>query len=1243
MVVGGQRRCQTSPHSLRLRYACHILQFAFHLILTVPSSQCRSRIKQEALTMADPDSTRERIIASVFSRRNAAGNLEETYVGHVKILENDGTEQDLQKQRYILLSETNTGSGFLHKAKLNSNKTFSVGKTWVLSELRGVEVTNPLTFNVTLARTYQWQTEDPNDQDMFVNALVRLFRRLVGRNAPLQVMGFVPRPEVVAPTPTVGQAQAARRQINQRASSSAIAGKALGGPPRPASPLSRFQNPPVQARHGPRPSSPAGTQARARAGSPSGSQLRTRPGSPGGSKVRDRPTSPQARIRATSPANSQTRTRPSSPANSTRSSPSAQMTVSPSRARPSSPSSRSQTSTVRPRVVRRPSAASSIRSTASGQTPSVVPPPVAPIPIRPILNARTSVVQSQNLTPVPPALDVPWSATSPGIGSSVSAASAYDTPISARKDRPPSPKPSPSAQRSHPKSTRSIPPPALDIAPSQSSRRDPNARISYFDPPNQALLDRLLSSEAQDNDGADGEGESAEATMANLEEMLEGYEWASGDILGRKRARGAADQIEARLLDELMALDKANVHSFLESDDRIATVLKYLDDAIAELDTMDGLVSSYKIHLNAVGDDISYIQSQNRGLQVQTQNQKALLNELEQLLQTVHVDRDTLLTLTQESLEKTKSIQRLEEAACELYKALLAGRDNDMAATMERLDEYRTHNGQFCKRMLDFLSIMFTAQSNMLLGNNNGVLGLGEKIRPSIVNHQQLESYLGRYSGLMLYLKEMDESRYSKVCATYFSAASELHSTQMKGLFGAYAAMLKKGVEDDGEQSFALSPTSATYRAVGGLRRAGTVVRSPLDGGKDKDKQSGGDLRTSEALTLLLDQIAPQVYREEEFIADFLQINDAGFTFADYMGLDHYFRRQASELSGLSSSTAKLVRGAMDLIFGFVPAEIKTWLDNALSKDGLQITGILACVERAIADAEDRGNSFFVKLLDKQHQRLKALFDRHVEEQIKAVEDTKLTSKKRKGVAHFIKYFPVYVSRVESQLVEADSLEIRGNVDAAYERIVQSMFDSLKQMAKMEGEGEDKGQLNYHVILIENMHYFVAEIGQQEIVAVNAFRKRAEVIYDENLTAYIRIVLRRPFAKIIDYFEGVERLLKTTAPTEVSKNSAYNRSTLKKVLKEFNTKDVRKNIDALFKRVEKHFTDAPENATTENSSGTIKPGTVLVGVWRACEDELLRVTDLFLKRINQCYADAGLSLEYSVADVESAFKRHRVS
>jgi len=86
-------------------------------------------------------------------------------------------------------------------------------------------------------------------------------------------------------------------------------------------------------------------------------------------------------------------------------------------------------------------------------------------------------------------------------------------------------------------------------------RRDQNARISYFDPSNQAMLDRLILGVDMQAE-IDGEEENVQATLANVEEMIEGYEWASDDVVGRKMARGAVDMIEARLLDELMALEK---------------------------------------------------------------------------------------------------------------------------------------------------------------------------------------------------------------------------------------------------------------------------------------------------------------------------------------------------------------------------------------------------------------------------------------------------------------------------------------------------------------------------------------------------------------------------------------------------------------------------------------------------------------------------------------------------------------
>ena len=94
-------------------------------------------------------------------------------------------------------------------------------------------------------------------------------------------------------------------------------------------------------------------------------------------------------------------------------------------------------------------------------------------------------------------------------------------------------------------------------------------------------------------------------------------------------------------------------------------------------------------------------------------------------------------------------------------------------------------------------------------------------------------------------------------------------------------------------------------------------------------------------------------------------------------------------------------------------------------------------------------------------------------DQLKSIEQTKPTSKKRKGLLPFIKHFPQYVYRIEQQFNTVDAggsgLEVRESVDAAYEKIVNMMFETLKTIAKMDGDEEDKGQLNYHVLIIGNV------------------------------------------------------------------------------------------------------------------------------------------------------------------------------
>ena len=89
---------------------------------------------------------------------------------------------------------------------------------------------------------------------------------------------------------------------------------------------------------------------------------------------------------------------------------------------------------------------------------------------------------------------------------------------------------------------------------------------------------------------------------------------------------------------------------------------------------------------------------------------------------------------------------------------------------------------------------------------------------PKVISHSDLEKYLGRYSGLMLYLREMDESAYGKICGvilyflsstvtilflypqSYFSAVSDLHNTQIKAMLSTSIDFVKKATDEEVEQ-----------------------------------------------------------------------------------------------------------------------------------------------------------------------------------------------------------------------------------------------------------------------------------------------------------------------------------------------------------------------------------------------------------------------------------------------------------
>lgn len=80
---------------------------------------------------------------------------------------------------------------------------------------------------------------------------------------------------------------------------------------------------------------------------------------------------------------------------------------------------------------------------------------------------------------------------------------------------------------------------------------------------------------------------------------------------------------------------------------------------------------------------------------------------------------------------------------------------------------------------------------------------------------------------------------------------------------------------------------------------------------------------------------------------------------------------------------------------------------HAESADIRQLVTVLGVLERYINEWEDSDQTFVLKTLNKQHDKLAGLFHRFVEEQVRAIEDMKVTAKKRQGVLLMFKIFPV--------------------------------------------------------------------------------------------------------------------------------------------------------------------------------------------------------------------------------------------
>ncbi|TVY32017.1 Exocyst complex component, partial [Lachnellula occidentalis] len=773
---------------------------------------------------------------------------------------------------------------------------------------------------------------------------------------------------------------------------------------------------------------------------------------------------------------------------------------------------------------------------------------------------------------------------------------------------------------------------------------------------------------------------------SELVELWEQFGWV-GEGVRTKNVDQMQDEIEREL-------NKAQAGGWMnkidEEDERVAAVMKGLDKTIEECDELDGLLTLYNVELSTLDEDIAYIEAQGQGLQVQAANQKLLYAELKSLLDTIAISSEQLESLRRASLGTTSGLEQIETSLVTLYKAMLTidpslslsgprpsvdgsvvsgkqgGYGNSEIGSMrvlqEKKDVYGKEIAEYLLRQKSFLKVKYgyaieeTKRALELEKGNNLTRAAGKaKLDPR--NHDLSRKELWRYSPLMLFTREVDRLEWEDLIKTYEMACRPLYQEEFREAVFAWKRVCRKPGGDEGDILFTSQiekqtegiATTARKLTVKRSQTLAKSLRSPIGDSNSKiilDKSSEGRLQPYEVFAGVLDEMIPIMSMEQNFVVEFFHVTSLEqHDFPDAVAAARPDRRLGGDLRrprvmDPNRDLARLVVQSMEEVFNFFPADMQALVDWTTQADPLQGVGVIAAIERKLVEFEESNQEYLARTFQKIHTRLLGLFNKFVDEQIRAIEDTKVKIKKRKGVIAFIRIFPSFSLSLETLLISADDLEIRETVNRAYARINRTMFESLKVIARENpsaqtagADPEDKEALNYQILLIENMNHYLEEVDARTNPVLEDWKQNAAREMHEHMSLYLGAVIRRPLGKLLDFLESTESLMLSRQPGEpmsqISGMPSHSKSTFKKILAGYDSKEIRRGIETLKKRVEKHFGDADDPGLSRS---------LVVKVIQNCEQYYEKVGDRILTVSRDVY-DGDVIAEWTTGDVSAAFRK----
>lgn len=215
-----------------------------------------------------------------------------------------------------------------------------------------------------------------------------------------------------------------------------------------------------------------------------------------------------------------------------------------------------------------------------------------------------------------------------------------------------------------------------------------------------------------------------------------------------------------------------------------------------------------------------------------------------------------------------------------------------------------------------------------------------------------------------------------------------------------------------------------------------------------------------------------------------------------------------------------LISELLIILFDFdhLKENLVSVIDLGLKYDVTFCIGMMVSIEANQKEYYNTCHSFVLSLLEYLHKKVEIHFEKFVHDQIKGIEESKVSSKKRMGVLPFMRVFPKFVDRIEKMLSNWDG-NTRKAVDRMYAKIIKCIFESLDQCAQQlnndSKNSDEKDSLNIHILTVENMHHFYTEIRARKVPALEEYVKQSKYLYDMNMDQYSKVVIRKPLGKLL--------------------------------------------------------------------------------------------------------------------------------